>query len=188
MPSARAAATKTPCSASTSSRTMPTASTRSNTDWPIRRSFPVFVMNAVKYLGGVRSQPGRPSIQPGQPSVLRTATPVANIKVATPRGDQFEIPREAAKHLRLRPHRRAGHLRRSRRLRPKGDAAVRRQPVRQPRKRPDAAPTRSTFGHEDVQARSGKQAARQELWKWLLLGAIGVLIFEWYIYNRRVYL
>jgi hypothetical protein len=29
---------------------------------------------------------------------------------------------------------------------------------------------------------------RQELWKWLLLGAIGVLIFEWYIYNRRVYL
>jgi hypothetical protein len=44
------------------------------------------------------------------------------------------------------------------------------------------------LGNEEVQAKAGKQAARQELWKWLLLGAIGVLIFEWYIYNRRVYL
>jgi len=44
------------------------------------------------------------------------------------------------------------------------------------------------IGHEEVKAKQGKQAARKELWKWLLLGAIGVLIFEWYIYNRRVYL
>ena len=44
------------------------------------------------------------------------------------------------------------------------------------------------IGHEEVQAQETKQVARQELWKWLLLGAIGVLIFEWYIYNRRVYL
>jgi len=44
------------------------------------------------------------------------------------------------------------------------------------------------IGHEEVQAKQGEQAARQELWKWLLLGAIGVLIFEWYVYNRRVYL
>jgi hypothetical protein len=44
------------------------------------------------------------------------------------------------------------------------------------------------IGHEDVKAQQGQQAARQELWKWLLLGAIGVLVFEWYVYNRRVYL
>ena len=44
------------------------------------------------------------------------------------------------------------------------------------------------LGNEEVKAKEGKQAARQELWKWLLLCAIGVLIFEWYIYNRRVYL
>jgi hypothetical protein len=44
------------------------------------------------------------------------------------------------------------------------------------------------IGHEDVKAQPGKQASRKELWKWLLMGAIGVLIFEWYVYNRRVYL
>jgi hypothetical protein len=33
-----------------------------------------------------------------------------------------------------------------------------------------------------------RQSTRQEYWKWILLGAIGLLIFEWYVYNRRVYL
>jgi hypothetical protein len=31
------------------------------------------------------------------------------------------------------------------------------------------------------------ERARKELWKWLLIGGLGVLIFEWYVYNRRVY-
>ena len=44
------------------------------------------------------------------------------------------------------------------------------------------------IGHEEVKAQQGQQTAREELWKWLTLGALGVLIFEWYIYNRRVYL
>ena len=53
----------------------------------------------------------------------------------------------------------------------------------------DLAPAdKLDLGNEEVAAKPSKQAARQELWKWLLLGAIGVLIFEWYIYNRRVYL
>jgi hypothetical protein len=42
--------------------------------------------------------------------------------------------------------------------------------------------------HEQIAAKAVRQATRQELWKWLLLGAICLLIFEWYIYNRRVYL
>lgn len=35
---------------------------------------------------------------------------------------------------------------------------------------------------------SGQEITRQELWKWLLLAGLGVLLVEWYIYNRRVYL
>ena len=43
-------------------------------------------------------------------------------------------------------------------------------------------------GVEEVKGQVAKNQSRQELWKWLLLVAIGVLVFEWYIYNRRVYL
>ena len=38
-----------------------------NTDWFKKRSFPVFVMNALKYLGGVRSSLVAPNILPGSP-------------------------------------------------------------------------------------------------------------------------
>jgi hypothetical protein len=46
--------------------------TEVNTDWHIRRSFPTFVMNVVKYLGGTRGSGSSPSVQPGKPIVLQT--------------------------------------------------------------------------------------------------------------------
>ena len=68
------------------------------------------------------------------------------------------------------------------------------KPQVKPKEKPFIVETRSLKGDtvmlvaKNIAAKEGKQVARQELWKWLLLGAIGVLIFEWYIYNRRVYL
>lgn len=39
----------------------------SNTDWQLRRSFPVFALNAIKYLGGVRTGLAMPSVKPVRP-------------------------------------------------------------------------------------------------------------------------
>ena len=39
-----------------------------------------------------------------------------------------------------------------------------------------------------VEAGKETSIARRHAWKWLILAAIGVLLFEWYIYNRRIYL
>jgi hypothetical protein len=158
-----------------------------NTNWPRRRSFPVFVMNVVKYLGGVRSSLASPSIKPGQPAVLRTATPVANIKVQTPRKDQFEIPRELQNTYVFGRTDELGvyDIREGTGQKVTQQFAVNLFDSRES----DLTPAdKLALGNEEVKAKEGKQAARQELWKWLLLCAIGVLIFEWYIYNRRVYL
>ena len=43
------------------------------------------------------------------------------------------------------------------------------------------------IGHVEVAGQSQWEPARRELWRFLLLAALGVLLFEWYIYNRRVY-
>lgn len=43
------------------------------------------------------------------------------------------------------------------------------------------------IGYVDVEAESPTSPVRRELWKLLLLGALVVLVLEWYIYNRRVY-
>ncbi len=158
-----------------------------NTDWPIRRSFPVFVMNAVKYLGGVRSSLAAPSIKPGQPSILRTAIPVERVVVQSPRGDQFTVPREASNTYIFGRTDELGvyDVREGSGTKVGQQFAVNLYDTRES----DLAPREKLeIGHEEVQAQQGKQAARQELWKWLLLVAIGVLMFEWYVYNRRVYL
>ena len=38
----------------------------------------------------------------------------------------------------------------------------------------------------EVQAGEGRDQPR-ELWKWAVLAGLIVLLLEWYIYNRRVY-
>lgn len=44
------------------------------------------------------------------------------------------------------------------------------------------------IGHTDVKGETGWEVSRRDGWKLLLVIALCVLLFEWYIYNRRVYL
>jgi len=44
------------------------------------------------------------------------------------------------------------------------------------------------IGNVDVEATLGRTPSRFEAWKVVLACALFVLIVEWYIYNRRVYL
>jgi hypothetical protein len=161
--------------------------TFSNTDWPIRRSFPVFVMNAIKYLGGVRTSLAAPSILPGAPALLRTATPVPKVFVTTPRGEGFEVPRETTNNYVFTRTEDLGiyEVREGSGAKVTQQFAVNLFDTRES----DLTPAEKIdIGHEEVKATQAQTVARQELWKWLLLGGICVLLFEWYIYNRRVYL
>jgi hypothetical protein len=60
-----------------------------------------------------------------------------------------------------------------------------------PSQDPDSETIRAAdirIGHVDVAAAAGRAPARKEVWKVVLSCALVVLVFEWYIYNRRVYL
>ena len=41
-------------------------------------------------------------------------------------------------------------------------------------------------GQEQVTNDVGSFFRRRELWKWLALVALALVLFEWYVYNRRV--
>jgi hypothetical protein len=161
--------------------------TYGNTDWPRRRSFPVFALNAVKYLGGVRTSTDVPNVKPGTPATLRATTPVASLTVESPRKDRFQVPRETQNTYVFS---RTDEI---------GVYDVREgtgQQVNQKfvvnlfdQRESDIWPAdKVEIEHEEVVAKTVRQSARQEYWKWLLLGAICLLVFEWYVYNRRVYL
>ncbi|MCR9119955.1 MAG: hypothetical protein NXI22_23710, partial [bacterium] len=45
-----------------------------------------------------------------------------------------------------------------------------------------------TFGNTDVKAVSRWEPSRFELWRWIILAGLVLLLFEWYVFNKRVYL
>lgn len=158
-----------------------------NTNWPRRRSFPVFVMNAVRYLGGVKSGANAPTERPGAPVTLRAEVPVPTLLVQSPRGDRFEVPKETQNTYVFG---RADDIGVYDVREGSGNKVSQKFVVNLfDEQESDIFPAyKVDIQHEEVKATVSRQAARQEIWKWLLLGAIGLLIFEWYIYNRRVYL
>jgi hypothetical protein len=48
-------------------------------------------------------------------------------------------------------------------------------------------PSDIRIGNVDVAASLGRTPTRREAWKIVLTCALAVLVIEWYIYNRRVY-
>ncbi|HTN77443.1 MAG TPA: BatA and WFA domain-containing protein [Pirellulaceae bacterium] len=157
-----------------------------NTDWYRRLSFPVFFKNVLEYLGGNAGAPTLPSIQPGTPMILRPQSPVKTVTIETPSQQKVEVAREGQGNFVFTSTNEPGVYNVQ-----EGTA----QAVSQrfavnlfSSRESDLKPAEKiTLGYDLVAGTTGVERARKELWKWLLLLGLGVLIFEWYVYNRRVY-
>lgn len=155
-----------------------------NSDWPLRLSFPVFILNTLSYFSDV-SNAGVMSLQPGTPAVLRSLGTSEQCVVKTPGGQAVMLHRQGGEAFVFN-----------------GTSALGVYAVEEPEQPVrhfavnlfDSAestidPRRDVeIGHTSVEGESTWQGARHELWRPLLLGALGVLCLEWYIYNRRVIL
>jgi hypothetical protein len=155
-----------------------------NTDWPLRVSFPVFILNALRFLTGGEGAGTALSIQPGQPIALPGAAGGATMTVRTPNGQTIEIPPDAERRqfsetTQVGPYliEEPGHSTRHFAVNlfdsAESDLSVRDE---------------IQLGFDDVAGQANWEGGRTELWRWLLVSVLGVLCLEWYIYNRRVYL
>ena len=43
------------------------------------------------------------------------------------------------------------------------------------------------IGYNPVKGDKAAPKVQKDMWRWIALLALGVLLVEWYIYNRRVY-
>jgi hypothetical protein len=157
------------------------------TDWVIRRSFPVFAMNVLRYLGGLAGAGEMSSVKPGQPMILRTESPAGRITVERPDGRRTEVLRQGTNPFVITDTDQLGVYRvfESRSAKPTRQFAVNLFDSRESDLKPRP---KIELGHEEVAGSGGLQPARQEYWRWILGLGLVVLIFEWYVYNRRVYL
>lgn len=157
------------------------------TNWPIRPSFPVFVLNLLYYLAGGQAAMEGALVRPGDTVRLESHVPGEPLEVRTPSGKAIRVgdagPGKSSfggtSELGVYEVRSAGQTPRH--------FAVNLFTPSESDIRP--SPTLTIGRGTPIETQeSDWETTRRELWKWLLLVALAVLLVEWYIYHRRVYL
>jgi len=162
---------------------------RIGTNWPVRPSFPVFVLNAIGYLGGNREIANAGTVQPGHPIALRPETDARELSILPPGRDATAISVARDKHnaFHFAATSRVGLYRAREGTKDVDGFAVNLFDPRESNIKID--PDRKLkIGHNEVASGATWEPARRDAWKLILLGALAILLFEWYIYNRRAYL
>jgi hypothetical protein len=168
-----------------------------NTNWPRMLSFPTFCLNMLEYLAGGTEDSQISAARPGRPVELQTVGNVAELTVVDPNGKKHTVKRTAEDFFPFHDTNELGVYDVLR-----GDQVIERFAVNlfdrqesdvrlRPSQDPDANTRQAAdirIGHVDVKAEVGRAPARKEIWKAILACALAVLVIEWYIYNRRVYL
>ena len=157
-----------------------------NTDWPIKRSFPVFVFNALEYLGGAVSTAAAKTVKPGQPAVLNLASRHERVRVAAPSGSSQALERGGQPSLIYTQTEEPGAYR----VQPaEGERLLQIFTVNLFSEQESnlTPPPSVEIGMVSVAAASPQtNLARVEFWRGLLAIALLVLAAEWYVYTRRI--
>jgi hypothetical protein len=156
------------------------------TNWPIRQSFPTLAYGVLSYLGGHAQVLAGESVPPGVAVDLRSES-AKELLVRSPTGRRTTLNRGPRNVFGFSDTRELGAYDVL-----EGDKLTQRFTVNlfDPLES-DIRPREENtirIGYVDVEGETTFEPSRFETWKYLLLLALGVLVFEWYIYNRRVYL
>ncbi len=157
-----------------------------NTDWGLRRSFPVFVYAAIETLGGGATESSADSIRPGDSIRVGLAPQVTECVVETPAKERISLTRGSDSRFLFTRTDDLGIYK----IYDAGSNELlesfcvnlfsnRESDVR--------AITTIEMGAKAVAAESSTIRSRQETWRWLIIGGLALLILEWGIFNRRVF-
>jgi hypothetical protein len=169
-----------------------------NTNWPRKHSFPTFWLNVLEYFSqGPDSQEIH---RPGELVEVRLSNPEGSIEVALPGGERVAGTADSDGILAFQETNRPGiyqvfqdgiivkQFAVNLFDREESDVAVRVSEAAENGVEGLDVVKSLAIGYVEVEARTPNSDIRKELWKPLLVLALVVLILEWYIYNRRVYI
>jgi hypothetical protein len=170
-----------------------------NTTWFKNISFPLFLFNSLQVLGNSRESVGDEVHLPGQNVVLRLESPSETVKVIAPSGAAAETLTRSPQatyvfgkadtigiyHARwgesgLLPFVVNQFDQRESDITPRGLV-----PDGTPPEKADAYKIK--IGYNPVAGTKATRPSRKDWWMPFAVAALAVLLLEWYIYNRRVY-
>jgi hypothetical protein len=157
-----------------------------NTDWPIRASFPLFCKNMLEYLAGAGGSNDQLTVLPGAPVPLRLDGAGDTINVTSPQGVREKVTRDRNNTYVYTNTDSVGVY----------DVGLKSGDTKKRFSVNLFDKTESTIIPQEafetawnrVEAETTFETTRRDAWRWILVLAIIVLVAEWYIYNRRVYL
>lgn len=162
-----------------------------NTNWPKSHSFPTFWLNALDYFVARSRGAAGESFKPGAAVELDPPGVLDSILVTGPGGLSRSLSRRGADPFLFQETERPGVYtataqgKKVERFavnlfdRAESDIRVRGEDVQ--------TPAAITIGNTAVGAQ-GLLPQRRELWPLLIVGVLALLLAEWYVYNRRVFL
>jgi hypothetical protein len=152
--------------------------------WPLRISYPMFVANAVNFLASGGKLASSRQIDTGEVLVLQGQPDATEITVTNPAGEKTKLVCETSGTVAYGGTSRAGIYT----VEAAGSTAPYAANLADAGES-DIRPTREfKAGSTQVAAASTASSKNREIWRELLLAAFVVLLVEWYVYNRRVYL
>ena len=157
-----------------------------NTDWQRKRSFPVFMLNALEFLGGAVATAGSKTIQPGRPATLSLATRFDEVSISSPDGRKSNVQRSGQPQLIYTNTDEMGFYEAKAK---ESDQLLQMFTVNlfSERESNIVAAAEVQIGAQSVAATTARSnIIRVEYWRWLLAAALIVLCVEWYLYNKRV--
>jgi len=160
--------------------------TEINSDWGIKRSFPIFIYSAVEQLAGGITEASAPTVQPGWPIHLTLSNRFTNYEIKNPSGNTTNIERGSDGRFLFTQTEEIGVY------------EVYAQGIAEPVERfcVNLFSSRESnlqvglelnTGAESISATDTTIRARQETWRWWLLLALGLLTLEWIVFNRRAF-
>jgi hypothetical protein len=152
------------------------------TNWPQQISFPLFLRNLLYVRGNVSDAAGEPTLQPGMTRILRPDAAVSKVEVIDPAGHSHTIQRAGRGEFVFGKTDLLGvysaEWEGGKRL-----FAVNLLDSDESNIEPRAEVTIGA-----VQVKSGVvQSQPRDLWKWMALAALLLVLLEWIIYNRRIF-
>ena len=157
-----------------------------NTDWGLRRSFPVFVYSSIETLGGGASESSADSVRPGELIRVGLSPQVVECVVETPSGDRVPLTRGSDSRFLFTKTDELG-LYNFYDVESNGLLETVCVNLFSSRESDVRATGSIEMGAKAVAAETSTVRSRQETWRWLIIGGLALLILEWGIFNRRVF-
>ncbi len=158
-----------------------------NTDWGSKLSFPLFVQNVLEVLGGGARYQALKTSQPGELVEVRTQIPFPAVNIEDPEGSATKVARDKDGTYVYSQAEKSGIYRVE-------DAEDNEQVKMFAVNLTNASESQITvrdkleIGFEEIKGTAGRVPVRHEYWTWFALTALLILIVEWLVYNRRVFI